>query len=88
MKPDGRKANRLQVCFVQFISISYRSLTKRMNFDVWSWRDTEHQTIQVLLFDIILNPKTVNSSHNPEQVSEAVGSGQIDIRSLHEGPLA
>lgn len=38
--------------------------------------------------DIILNPKTVNSSHNPEQVREAVGRGQIDMRSLYEGPLA
>lgn len=38
--------------------------------------------------DINLNPKTVNSSHNPEQMSEAVGRGQIDMRSLQEGPPA
>lgn len=37
--------------------------------------------------DINLNPKTVNSFHNPQQVSEVVGRGQIDMRSLQEGPL-
>lgn len=86
MKPDGQKANRLQVCFVKFVL--YLTAPSQNGWTLMCGVGVILSIKQYKYTDIILYPKTVNSSHNPEQVSEAVGRGQIDMRSLHEGPLA
>lgn len=66
--------------------MSYRSLTKRIDSYVWSWRFTEAlEHVLVLIWG--RSPNTVNSPRNQEQVNEAVGRGVISTRSLQESPL-